>query len=84
MFLFLSLTVFVCNRLLGNSFTTEGARSLGSLCPDAMAVSLGGAWDKVFAEERNKAGLIRQFGAAPVTRFRLYMCGFGGACSVFV
>jgi hypothetical protein len=67
--------------LQGNDITTAGAQALGTLCPDSIKVVLdeGGPLNRAFAEERNKAKLIRQFGATPLKRYRLYVCGFGGA-----
>jgi hypothetical protein len=38
-----------------------------------------GPLDEAFAGERNRTRLIRQFGATPLKRFRLFVCGFGGA-----
>jgi hypothetical protein len=65
---------FVTCSLELNKITATGANALGSLS-SSIAVDLG---SRVLSNERNKARLIRQFGATPLKRFRLYICGFGG------
>jgi hypothetical protein len=75
----LQLIHFFCSLEANNSITVAGAKALGSMCSDSITVSFGdGSLDRVFADDRAKAGLIRQFGATPLKRFRLYVCGFGG------
>jgi hypothetical protein len=66
-------------RLRCNNLTPAGAAALGPLCPDNLVVGLDDPLDRILADERNKARLIRQFGSTPLQRFRLYLCGFGGA-----
>jgi hypothetical protein len=70
----------VCNSLYSNDFDYEGAKALGTACRDELKVSLSHVLAANFEMHRNRTRLIRQFGATPLNRFRLYLCGFGGVC----
>jgi hypothetical protein len=80
---YLFFQLITANSLRKNSITAAGARALGPLCPDKLAIDLDTPLGRIFADELNKARLIRQFGSTPLKRFRLYVCGFGGAFVCF-
>jgi hypothetical protein len=70
--------VSVFHSLRNNNIGDEGAKALGTACRDELTVYLDANPSQVFEAQRNKTRLIRQFGATPLNRFRLYLCGFGG------
>jgi hypothetical protein len=70
--------VSVSHSLYYNNIGAEGAKALGTACRDELTVYLDGNLHQVCEAQRNKTRLIRQFGATPLNRFRLYLCGFGG------
>jgi hypothetical protein len=73
------LCLFVFHSLhSNNNIGAEGAKALGTACRDELTVTLDNHLEQVLEAQRNKTRLIRQFGATPLNRFRLYLCGFGG------